>query len=68
MDGVDAGQAIFHYHIHVIPRRKGSVTNPRGGIRNIVPPANKYLATVRSSNVGNRVVNNSDPIWMSMIG
>jgi ATP adenylyltransferase len=42
MDGVDAGQAIFHYHIHVIPRRKGSVTNPREGIRNIVPPANKY--------------------------
>lgn len=36
-DGVDAGQTIFHCHIHVIPRRKGDVVNPRGGVRNIIP-------------------------------
>lgn len=30
-DGVDAGQRVFHCHIHIIPRRKGDVTNPRGG-------------------------------------
>ena len=35
-DGKDAGQTVFHCHIHVIPRRKGDVVNPTGGIRNIV--------------------------------
>lgn len=39
-DGIDAGQTIFHCHIHVIPRRKADVTNPRGGIRNIIPSTN----------------------------
>jgi len=41
-DGVDAGQTVFHCHIHVIPRRNGDVINPRGGIRNIMPSRNKY--------------------------
>jgi ATP adenylyltransferase len=36
-DGFDAGQTISHCHIHVIPRRKGDVLNPTGGIRNIIP-------------------------------
>jgi ATP adenylyltransferase len=36
-DGVDAGQTVFHSHIHIIPRRKGDVAKPRGGIRNIIP-------------------------------
>jgi ATP adenylyltransferase len=36
-DGLDAGQTIFHCHIHIIPRRKGDVVNPTGGIRNIIP-------------------------------
>jgi diadenosine tetraphosphate (Ap4A) HIT family hydrolase/5-methylcytosine-specific restriction endonuclease McrA len=35
--GEDAGQTIFHCHIHLIPRRKGDVKNPKGGIRNILP-------------------------------
>ncbi len=37
-----AGQTIFHSHIHVIPRYKGDVINPRGGIRNIIPNWVKY--------------------------
>lgn len=41
-DGVDAGQTVFHFHIHVIPRRNGDVVNSRGGIRNIIPSRNKY--------------------------
>lgn len=35
-DGEDAGQTVFHSHIHVIPRRKDDVPNPRGGIRNML--------------------------------
>lgn len=41
-DGIDAGQTIFHCHIHVIPRRKGDVANPRGGVRNIIPQSGNY--------------------------
>jgi diadenosine tetraphosphate (Ap4A) HIT family hydrolase len=29
-DGEDAGQTVFHCHIHVIPRRKDDVANPSG--------------------------------------
>ncbi len=29
--GATAGQTIFHCHVHLIPRRKGDVENPRGG-------------------------------------
>jgi len=32
--GEAAGQTIKHLHIHLIPRYKGDVENPRGGIRN----------------------------------
>jgi diadenosine tetraphosphate (Ap4A) HIT family hydrolase len=32
-DGVDGGQTIPHLHYHLIPRWKGDVENPRGGIR-----------------------------------
>jgi diadenosine tetraphosphate (Ap4A) HIT family hydrolase/5-methylcytosine-specific restriction endonuclease McrA len=30
--GVDAGQTIFHCHIHLIPRRKGDNPNPRAAL------------------------------------
>jgi ATP adenylyltransferase len=34
--GETAGQTIFHSHVHLIPRRKGDVENPRGGVRHII--------------------------------
>ena len=40
--GKDAGQTIMHCHIHIIPRRKGDVIEPQGGIRNIIPGKGKY--------------------------
>lgn len=33
--GFAAGQTIFHLHFHIIPRFKGDVDNPRGGVRKI---------------------------------
>ncbi len=40
--GVDAGQSIMHCHIHLIPRRKGDMDNPRGGVRGVIPSKQKY--------------------------
>ena len=41
--GKDAGQSIMHCHIHLIPRRKGDVKDPRGGVRGVIPSKQKYL-------------------------
>jgi diadenosine tetraphosphate (Ap4A) HIT family hydrolase len=43
-DGLAAGQTVEHAHVHVIPRRKGDVTDPRGGIRWIVDEKANYWA------------------------
>ncbi len=40
--GADAGQTIFHCHIHLIPRRSGDVEEPRGGVRGVIPSKQKY--------------------------
>lgn len=40
--GEDAGQTIFHCHVHLIPRRKGDVDNPRGGVRGVIPGKRSY--------------------------
>jgi diadenosine tetraphosphate (Ap4A) HIT family hydrolase len=41
-DGSAAGQTVMHAHVHVIPRRKGDVADPRGGIRWIMPDRARY--------------------------
>jgi diadenosine tetraphosphate (Ap4A) HIT family hydrolase len=41
-NGRDAGQTIFHCHLHLIPRRKGDIENPRGGVRHVIPGAGYY--------------------------
>ena len=40
--GEDAGQTVFHFHIHIIPRRKHDIDNPKGGIRGVIPDKQKY--------------------------
>lgn len=40
--GQDAGQTVFHCHIHLIPRRKDDVENPRGGVRHTIPGKGFY--------------------------
>ena len=40
--GEDAGQTVMHCHVHLIPRRKGDVKNPRGGIRGVIPEKQNY--------------------------
>jgi len=40
--GEDAGQTVFHFHIHIIPRRKNDIENPMGGIRGVIPDKQKY--------------------------
>jgi diadenosine tetraphosphate (Ap4A) HIT family hydrolase len=38
----DAGQTIAHCHIHIIPRYKGDIENPKGGIRGVIPSKKEY--------------------------
>ena len=41
-DGTAAGQTVLHAHIHVIPRRRGDVADPKGGVRLVIPEKAKY--------------------------
>ncbi|MBI2532444.1 MAG: HIT family protein [Deltaproteobacteria bacterium] len=36
-DGEAAGQSVPHVHVHLIPRRRGDVESPRGGVRGVIP-------------------------------
>jgi len=40
--GEDAGQTVFHCHVHLIPRRKGDMDEPKGGVRHIIPDKGYY--------------------------
>ena len=41
-DGAAAGQTVPHLHLHLIPRFKGDLPDPRGGVRWVIPEKAKY--------------------------
>lgn len=41
--GEAAGQTVMHLHVHVIPRYRGDVHDPRGGVRHVIPGRGNYL-------------------------
>ena len=41
-DGAAAGQTVAHAHVHVIPRRAGDASDPRGGLRWVLPDRARY--------------------------
>ena len=41
-DGPSAGQTVPHLHIHLIPRYRGDRSDPRGGVRWIIPEKADY--------------------------
>jgi diadenosine tetraphosphate (Ap4A) HIT family hydrolase len=58
-----AGQTVFHFHLHIIPRYTGDVVDPRGGVRHVIPDKANYLATGSSLpeiTLGQRLVTGGD--------
>jgi len=41
--GTVAGQTVMHCHVHLIPRRPGDSSNPRGGVRGVIPGKADYI-------------------------
>ena len=40
--GEAAGQTVMHFHCHLIPRYKGDMENPRGGVRHCIQGKGNY--------------------------
>ncbi|MCB1615498.1 MAG: HIT family protein [Pseudomonadales bacterium] len=41
-DGPEAGQTVPHCHLHLIPRYRSDVKDPRGGVRWVIPDKADY--------------------------
>lgn len=40
--GEAAGQTVMYPHVHMIPRRKGDMDDPTGGVRHVIPERGNY--------------------------
>ncbi len=49
-DGREAGRSIDHLHVILLPRYKGDVENPSGGIRNVIPSRANYRRRYKENN------------------
>jgi diadenosine tetraphosphate (Ap4A) HIT family hydrolase len=47
-DGAAAGQTVMHVHVHLIPRYLGDKSDPRGGIRWMLPEKAAYWTKKKS--------------------
>ncbi|MBN2539911.1 MAG: HIT family protein [Bacilli bacterium] len=41
-NGIAAGQTVMNLHVHLIPRYLGDMSNPRGGVRGVIPSKQSY--------------------------
>jgi diadenosine tetraphosphate (Ap4A) HIT family hydrolase len=46
--GEAAGQTVMYPHVHMIPRRKGDMEDPRGGVRHVIPSKGNYKNASKS--------------------
>lgn len=46
-EGEAAGRTQHHLHVHIIPRYVGDVSDPKGGVRNIIPGKGNYDSWMR---------------------
>lgn len=46
--GETAGQTIDYPHIHMIPRRRGDMDDPSGGVRHVIPSKGNYKNASKS--------------------
>ena len=56
--GEAAGLSVFHCHMHVIPRYKGDVPNPKGGVRGVIPSKQNYSAKKKQEKSSTSAKNN----------